>query len=338
MAVYCLGLFVFLAVLSLVAAEALPPNSIPAMCVAICGPIVELSSMCSPKRSLGGFESDLNGEAQHPKRAERLDGRRIEKHLTVIIAAPTSFPSGLLGLLHSLFPPEPSALSLPPAPWPHSSLSSSPILPPATPASTPPLPNNYLTMRPSVQPLPTTSSNLLSTDTTVPYPAPTPTITSNAWPTTSTASVKKGMKTPDLATVSTAAASQHNSMMPTVLGLDGDAGGETSGWGMTENAEEQCVCSNESFNVAEITGLCASCVNMIANSQNDVEVIMSVCGFPPQQYSPEKDSLASSIHVQATRPAANTGGAKLNGASRSIWGANVGLAAGAAGFVIVYIR
>ncbi|UKZ61751.1 uncharacterized protein TrAtP1_003010 [Trichoderma atroviride] len=31
MAVYCLGLFVFLAVLSLVAAEALPPNSIPAI-------------------------------------------------------------------------------------------------------------------------------------------------------------------------------------------------------------------------------------------------------------------------------------------------------------------
>ncbi|KAM0451196.1 hypothetical protein ACHAPV_010040 [Trichoderma viride] len=150
----------------------------------------------------------------------------------------------------------------------------------------------------------------------------------------SSASVKKGMKTPDLATVSTATASQHKSMMPTVLGLGGDTGGETSGWGMTENAEEQCVCSNESFNVAEITGLCASCINMIANSQNDVEVIMSVCGFPPQQYSPDKDSLASSIHVQATRPTANTGGAKLNEASRSNWAANVGLAAGATGFVI----
>jgi hypothetical protein len=84
----------------------------------------------------------------------------------------------------------------------------------------------------------------------------------------SSASIKKGMKTPDLATVSTAATSQHQSMMPTVLGLDGDTGGETSGWGMMENAEEQCVCSNESFNVAELTGLCASCVNMIADSQN----------------------------------------------------------------------
>lgn len=62
---------------------------------------------------------------------------------------------------------------------------------------------------------------------------------------------------------------------------------------------------------------------------------MSVCGFPPQQYSPAKDSLASSIHVQAARPTsanANAGGAKLNAASRSIWG--VGLATGAAGFVI----
>lgn len=268
MAVYCLSLFVFLAVLSLVGAGALPPNSIPAMCVSICGPIVELSSMCSPKRSLGGLESVMNGEAQHPKRAERLDGRRIEKHFTVIVAAPTSFPSGLLGLLHSLFPPEPSASPLPSAPWPQSSLSSSPILPPETLASTPPLPNNYLTMRPSVQPLPTTSSNTILTDTTAPRAAPTPTITLNVRPSMSSASVKKGMKTPDLATVSTATASQHKSMMPTVLGLGGDTGGETSGWGMTENAEEQCVCSNESFNVAEITGLCASCINMIADSQN----------------------------------------------------------------------
>lgn len=268
MAVYCLTLFACLAVLSLVAAEALPPNSIPAMCVAICGPIVELSSMCSPKRSLGNFESDLYGEAHHPKRAERLDGRHIEKHFTVIVAEPTSLPSGLLGLLHSLFPPEPSASPLPPAPWPQSSLSSSPILPSETPASTPPLPNNYLTMRPSVQPLPTTSSNPILTDTAAPRPTPTPSITSNARPTMSSASIKKGMKTPDLATVSTATTSQHQSMMPTVLGLDGDTGGETSGWGVTENAEEQCVCSNESFNVAEITGLCASCVNMVANSQN----------------------------------------------------------------------
>lgn len=224
--------------------------------------------MCSPKRSLGSLESGMNREAHYPKRAERLDGRRIEKHLTVIVAAPTSLPSGLLGLLQSLFPPEPSAPPVPPAPWPESSLSSSPILPSEPLASTPPLPNNYLTMRPSVQPLPTTSSNPLSTDTTVPRPAPTPTITSNSRPPMSTASIKKGMKTPDLATISTATASQPQPMMPTVLGLDGDTGGETSGWGMTENAEEQCVCSNESFNVAEITGLCASCINMIANSQN----------------------------------------------------------------------
>lgn len=298
------------------------------MCVAICGPIVELSSMCSPKRSLGSFESDLYGEAHYPKRAERLDGRHIEKHFTVIVAEPTSLPSGLLGLLHSLFPPEPSASPLPPAPWPQSSLSSSPILPSETPASTPPLPNNHLTMRPSAA-----STNFILTDTAAPRPAPTPSITSNARPTMSSASIKKGMKTPDLATISTTA-SQHQSMMPTVLGLDGDTGGETSGWGMAENAQEQCVCSNESFNVAEITGLCASCVNMIADSQNDVEVIMSVCGFPPQQYSPDKDSLASSIHVQATRPAVNTGGVKMSKAPRSIRGASIGVAASAAGFTI----
>lgn len=76
------------------------------------------------------------------------------------------------------------------------------------------------------------------------------------------------MKTLELATISTATASQHSSMTPTGLGFGGDMGGETSGWGVAENAEEQCVCSNESFNVAEITGLCASCVSMVANAQN----------------------------------------------------------------------
>lgn len=60
---------------------------------------------------------------------------------------------------------------------------------------------------------------------------------------------------------------------------------------------------------------------------------MSVCGFAPQQYSPDKDSLASSIHVQATRPTANIGGVKMNKAPRSIRDANVGLMASAAGFV-----
>ncbi|KAH8127027.1 hypothetical protein FP744_10007753 [Trichoderma asperellum] len=339
MAAYYLSLIVFLAILSLVAAEALPLNSIPAMCATICGPIVELSSMCSPKRSLGSLEGNLNENAHHPKRAKCLDGERIErieKHFTVIVAAPTSFPSGLLGLLHSLFPPEPPASPLPPASWPQSSLSSSssPIRSSKIPVSIP-LPTSHLTMRPSVQPLPTPSSNAISTDTTVPRPAPTPSTTSNARSTMSSASVKKGMKTPDLATISTTTTGQHKSMTPTILGSDGDVGGETGGWGITENAEEQCVCSNESFNVAEIAGLCASCVSMVADAQNDVQVIMSVCGFPPQQYSPAKDSLASSIHVQAVRPtAANAGGAKLNAASRSIWGVNVGLATGAAGFVI----
>lgn len=270
MAVYCLSLFVFLAILSLAAADALPLDSIPAMCATICGPIIELSSMCSPKRSLGSLGSDLNGKAHHPKRAECLDGRRIEpieKHFTVIVAAPSSLPSGLLGLLHSLFPPKPSSSPLPPASWPQSSSSSSPIPPSKNPASMP-LPYSYLTMRPSVQPLPTASNNPVLTDTTAPRPAPTPSITSTARSVMSSASVKKGMKTPDLATISTTTASQHTSMVPTILGSDGDMGGETSGWGMTENPEEQCVCSNESFNVAEIAGLCASCISMIADAQN----------------------------------------------------------------------
>jgi hypothetical protein len=42
----------------------------------------------------------------------------------------------------------------------------------------------------------------------------------------------------------------------------------TDGQEEIENAEERCVCLNTSFNVAEIAGLCASCIGMVADTQN----------------------------------------------------------------------
>ncbi|KAK1246043.1 hypothetical protein MKX07_005112 [Trichoderma sp. CBMAI-0711] len=72
----------------------------------------------------------------------------------------------------------------------------------------------------------------------------------------------------------------------------------------------------------KIAGLCASCIGMVADTQNNMQVIMSVCGFPSQQYSPDKDKLASNIWVKATRP---TAGVKTNGASRSTRLASIGV-------------
>ncbi|KAL7811647.1 hypothetical protein V8C26DRAFT_408578 [Trichoderma gracile] len=99
----------------------------------------------------------------------------------------------------------------------------------------------------------------------------------------------------------------------------------TDGMEEIENAEERCVCLNTSFNVAEIAGLCASCIGMVADTQNNMQVIMSVCGFPSQQNSPDKDKLASNIWVKAARP---TAGVKANGALKSTRLASMGVIVG----------
>ncbi|KAL7948717.1 hypothetical protein V8C42DRAFT_227250 [Trichoderma barbatum] len=70
---------------------------------------------------------------------------------------------------------------------------------------------------------------------------------------------------------------------------------------------------------------------MIADTQNNMEVIMSVCDFPSQQYNPDKDSLASNILVKATRP---TAASRSNGASRSTQYVSVGSVFGAVCFTV----
>ncbi|KAH6609835.1 hypothetical protein Trco_003181 [Trichoderma cornu-damae] len=162
-------------------------------------------------------------------------------------------------------------------------------------------------------------------------PSPTPSTTSSTQPAASPAVDKTGTRTPDLPTASAASSSHGTPIAPTVIGSDGSGGGETGGWGRTENAEERCVCLNASFDVAEIAGLCASCIGMVANTQNDMEIIMSVCGFPPQQYDPGKDILAANIWVKASRPTAEwAGSAKMSRASRSTRVASVGPVMGVA--------
>ncbi|KAI5457024.1 hypothetical protein BGZ63DRAFT_428456 [Mariannaea sp. PMI_226] len=68
----------------LAAGDALPPNDIPLQCVAICGPVVELTADCS-------------GSSGSTKKREVL-GRRgqfkgvVERKFSIIVAAPTTFP------------------------------------------------------------------------------------------------------------------------------------------------------------------------------------------------------------------------------------------------------
>ncbi|KAL6798264.1 hypothetical protein J3E68DRAFT_283066 [Trichoderma sp. SZMC 28012] len=313
-------LFVLFAI---AAGEALPPNAVPVMCAAICGPIVELSSMCSPKRSLEGSESDhldLRARLRQARRQNenQFDERdRIEKRFSVIIPAPTTFPPDLWA---GQYPPASS-----PIPEISTPLSQSPASVPPQYYSPPVQSLPAAAPAPAPAPALQTTPNYLPPSTSQPVPqSPTSFATWSVQPTSNSA--------PTRTTKSASTSSKHQtSMRPTIIGSSGDDDDLTGGWGETENAEEKCVCLNTSFDVAEIAGLCASCISMKADTQNNMDVIMSVCQFSPQQYSPDKDSLASNIWVKATRPTATN---MSNAAPRSTRFISLGSVFGAAGFAV----
>ncbi|TFB02661.1 hypothetical protein CCMA1212_005446 [Trichoderma ghanense] len=291
-------LFVLFAI---AAGEALPPDAVPVMCAAICGPIVELSSMCSPKRSLGESDDHQLELRAHARHARRHNAKPVEedekrvKRFSVIVPAPTTFPPDLVDASYMYVPASSSAS------WQVSAAPAQNYAPPTQPQSTPA----------AAPASPTTPGTLLPTPSLGALPSTTP--SSSVQPPT--------LRTEKEKTASPTSTSTHPaSSMPAKAD-----GSMTGGREEIENAEERCVCLNTSFDVAEIAGLCASCIGMVANTQNNMEVIMSVCGFPPQQYSPDKDRLASNIWVKATRP---TAGTKANGASRSTRLAGIGVIVG----------
>ncbi|RFU74340.1 hypothetical protein TARUN_7967 [Trichoderma arundinaceum] len=249
----CLSLPAFFGLSALATAEALPPDAVPVMCAAICGPIVELSSMCSPKRSVD--------RETHLRQAREDDGRQveeneqIEKRFSVIVPAPTTFPPGLLESLYSSVSSQTPVPPVPPVSWPQPSPSPyAPIVPSQSLAPIAPPTYSQPVQPPPAQAPPSTANNLLQT---TPQPAPPS-------PTSPTSSNTKISHLPANALTSSI---HHTSTAPTIIGSDGN-NGQTGGWGVKENAEEKCVCLNDSFNVAEIAGLCASCISMNADTQN----------------------------------------------------------------------
>ncbi|PTB73737.1 hypothetical protein M440DRAFT_1050632 [Trichoderma longibrachiatum ATCC 18648] len=302
---------ILFAFFTIAAGEALPPDAVPVMCAAICGPIVELSSMCSPKRSLGNMDNRQLELRAHPRHVRRQSEKQVEedemreKRFSVIIPAPTTFPPDLAD--------GPYAPASSPASW------EEPAAPAQSPAQNYAPPTQPQTTPAPAPALSTTPSNLPPTPPPVALPSTTP---SSAHPRTTSMETKKDTR------VSPTSTSRHRtSSIPVSNGKMADGREDI------ENAEERCVCLNTSFDVAEIAGLCASCIGMVADTQNNMEVIMSVCGFPSQQYSPDKDKLASNIWVKATRP---TAGVRTNGASRSTRFASRGVTLGV-GFTIAVL-
>ncbi|CVK91723.1 uncharacterized protein FPRN_09557 [Fusarium proliferatum] len=71
-----------------------------------------------------------------------------------------------------------------------------------------------------------------------------------------------------------------------------------------EPIEAACICTNKSFDVEGVMGLCASCMAQNSKDTEDIDKIMSQCSFSSTSYVRAATSLVSGIEVQATKPAA----------------------------------
>ncbi|EXA41346.1 hypothetical protein FOQG_01992 [Fusarium oxysporum f. sp. raphani 54005] len=71
-----------------------------------------------------------------------------------------------------------------------------------------------------------------------------------------------------------------------------------------EPIEAACICTNKSFDVEGVMGLCASCMAQNSKDTEDIDKIMSQCSFSSTSYVRAATSVVSGIEVQATKPAA----------------------------------
>ncbi|TQN67203.1 hypothetical protein CSHISOI_08237 [Colletotrichum shisoi] len=75
-----------------------------------------------------------------------------------------------------------------------------------------------------------------------------------------------------------------------------------------ENAEKQCICTNKSFDVQLLAGLCQSCIRKSGNRANNLDIIMGQCNFAEADYAPSKDRLVDNIRVVAQKPFLSSSG------------------------------
>ncbi|KAF5621980.1 hypothetical protein F52700_10855 [Fusarium sp. NRRL 52700] len=71
-----------------------------------------------------------------------------------------------------------------------------------------------------------------------------------------------------------------------------------------EPIEAACICTNKSFDVEGVMGLCASCMTQNSEDTEDIDKIMSQCSFSSTSYVRAATSVVSGIEVKATKPAA----------------------------------
>lgn len=69
--------------------------------------------------------------------------------------------------------------------------------------------------------------------------------------------------------------------------------------------ERQCLCTNQSFDVAGVAALCASCMSQNVRERDDLEdidEIMRTCNFQSTTYAVSATTIVEGVTVTATRP------------------------------------
>ncbi|KAI9155616.1 Protein CAP22 [Paramyrothecium foliicola] len=80
-----------------------------------------------------------------------------------------------------------------------------------------------------------------------------------------------------------------------------------------EAVEANCICTNRSFDVANVMALCASCITQNGKASDDMDTMMRQCSFTPAAYSPAATSVVAGIQVDATKPATAVGASPTSG-------------------------
>jgi hypothetical protein len=242
------GVVILSSLVSLTTADALLAKDVPVGCATICGPVVDLSSKCTPLQSgnseadseaneggnvwVGRRRADAPGVEDEPW--EIYDDEELDRRFFTIQPAPTSFAPEFASLLDpnsvhvtTQQPPRPTRIT----PVIVASSSQPLSLPPtkAAPAVAAPLGSS------------TSSSEQEEISQAVPTPSPT-----------STTAIQ-GSKT--------AQSSMSLAKSPV----------------SSTNGEVQCVCLNKSFNVPRVAALCTSCILQAGDANTSMIIHAPFC-------------------------------------------------------------
>ncbi|KAK7403789.1 hypothetical protein QQX98_010431 [Neonectria punicea] len=279
-----------------VAADALPPEDIPLQCITICGPIVELTTDCNvhyrrlKKRNL----DDLARPEWVPKLA--VEPPEGEAPLQARGEAVESFEKRSFSVIVAA-----------PTSFPFA-LTASTVLN-LRPTSTLTRINPVVEQSSSSSTLPkrTTTSNQASTTTT------TISFTTSIFNSAASKSISDDSQSPTTSS----------------WGWDNDLQEPQGKLYSQDSAEEDCVCLNESFDVAKVAALCASCIAVAGYPDNNINVIMEGCNFTALTYTPSLDGVANNIRVEAEWPTSAT-----TSSAAGVRPASVGVAFAVVGFVV----